>query len=367
MIDLIIKSLESSDSLATFLKNYYTSAINVDPKEVVVCFGLNENTIKLLEYYPINFIVDDSQAGTIVSKTPVISKEQVPKGCLIINCSFSIYPRTVSVISNTLQPKKVIPFMQVAAFSDNDLLPDFVKSTYDCWRNRLEKLKLLYNRFEDEESRLQFLNVIIYRLTGDNCRDFGFSVDFDIQYFEDFIRPYAKGVFVDGGGYTGDTAQGYLNFFSGEFSALHVFEPDKGNCIVAENKFSSYENIYIYPVGLSNKNEKLKFCNLNTTFSSFSDEGNVEISVTKIDDSIDGKIDYIKLDVEGFDFKAIQGAKRHIIKDTPCMAIAVYHDSNHFWQIPDFVLSLNSSYRLRFRHYSEGWSESIIYFLPNKS
>ncbi|MBQ4849017.1 FkbM family methyltransferase [Pseudoalteromonas sp. MMG012] len=364
MIDSLIKKLEVSTSLLGFLQYYYGVPVKILPEDTVVCFGLNDNTEKLLKLFSVDFIVDDCKAGDIIFNTPIIKKEQVPKGCVIINCSFSIYPYTVYSISDSLKPDKIIPFTQIAAFSNESLVPSFVKDTYECWSTNLEKLTWLYSCLEDDESKAQLLNVLLYRLTGDNCLNFGFSVDFNRQYFESFITPHAKGVFVDGGGFTGDTAQGYLNFFENDFTAIHIFEPDKGNCTEARKRLINFSNIHIYQVGISDEKKLLNFCSLNTTFSAFSESGKDEIAVTTIDDQVKGRIDYLKLDVEGFDLKAIKGAKEHIIHDTPCMAISVYHDANHFWQIPEHVLSLNNNYKLRFRHYSEGWSESVVYFLP---
>lgn len=366
MIESLTNRIKSSNTVICFLKDYYKEPADILHSDIVVCFGLNENTIKLLEVCKVDFVVDDGKVGEEISGVPVVSKRHVPAGSVIINCSFSIYPYTVFSISQNLKAKKVISLTQIAAFSHHDIIPNFVNETYNCWKDNSEKLLNLYACLEDKESKSQFLNVSLFRLTGDNCSDYGFSVDFNKQYFEDFISPYAKGVFIDGGGFTGDTAQGYLNFFSNEYSAIYIFEPDQGNCQQAEEKLSDLPEVYIYQAGVSDKNDVLKFCSLNSTFSSFSELGDDDIEVTTIDEKVQDRINYLKLDVEGFDFKAVKGAKNHIVNDTPCMAIAVYHDSNHFWQIPEYVLSKNKNYTLRFRHYSEGWSESVIYFLPKR-
>ena len=49
------------------------------------------------------------------------------------------------------------------------------------------------------------------------------------------------------------------------------------------------------------------------------------------------------------------------------LAIAVYHDIVDFWRIPEYVLSLRPNYQIYLRHYTEGWSETVMYFVPNNA
>ena len=62
--------------------------------------------------------------------------------------------------------------------------------------------------------------------------------------------------------------------------------------------------------------------------------------------------------------EALQGAQGHIKNGHPILAIAVYHTVSDFWRIPEYVLSLRPDYRIFLRHYTEGWSETVMYFIP---
>lgn len=64
---------------------------------------------------------------------------------------------------------------------------------------------------------------------------------------------------------------------------------------------------------------------------------------------------FIKIDLEGWELKALYGAVRHIAEDHPKLAISVYHHAGDFWRIRD-------DYQVFLRHYTEGWSESVMYF-----
>ena len=70
------------------------------------------------------------------------------------------------------------------------------------------------------------------------------------------------------------------------------------------------------------------------------------------------------MDLEGWELKALQGSERHIANDQPILAISVYHSIDDFWRIPQYIMSVNNKYKIYLRHYTEGWSETVMYFLP---
>jgi hypothetical protein len=98
--------------------------------------------------------------------------------------------------------------------------------------------------------------------------------------------------------------------------------------------------------------------------SSISASGSVQITVTTIDSAIEATYCFIKMDLEGWELKALEGAQEHIRNGRAILAIAVYHTVSDFWRIPEYVLSLQSNYRVYLRHYTEGWSETVMYFIP---
>ena len=89
------------------------------------------------------------------------------------------------------------------------------------------------------------------------------------------------------------------------------------------------------------------------------------IQAVSIDEYIAARVTYIKMDLEGWETQALAGARRHITVDHPKLAISVYHDAADFWKVPEYVLSLRDDYDVYLRHYSEGWSETVMYFIPN--
>lgn len=125
-----------------------------------------------------------------------------------------------------------------------------------------------------------------------------------------------------------------------------------------------FKNIFLLPLGVSDEEGTLFFDPNHGSASSISTSGSSKIDVVTIDETVKEKITFIKMDLEGWELKALQGAKNHILENHPKMAISIYHNAADFRKIPEFILSLRDDYELYLRHYSEGWSETVMYFIP---
>ena len=75
-------------------------------------------------------------------------------------------------------------------------------------------------------------------------------------------------------------------------------------------------------------------------------------------------MDFIKLDIEGAEQDAIDGAKNTIRKYKPILAICIYHKAEDWYKIPEKVLEIEKDYDIYLRHYMEGIFESVMYFIP---
>lgn len=73
------------------------------------------------------------------------------------------------------------------------------------------------------------------------------------------------------------------------------------------------------------------------------------------------KIDFIKMDIEGAELDALQGAMNSIQKFRPTLAIAVYHRISDFHTISSWIKELNLGYRMYLGHYSIHAEETILF------
>jgi hypothetical protein len=122
--------------------------------------------------------------------------------------------------------------------------------------------------------------------------------------------------------------------------------------------------VTLVPLGVSDRAESLCFDDVSGSASAISGTGATRIDVVPIDAHIDTPVSFIKMDLEGWEMRALAGAAQHIRADHPTLAISVYHHPADFWKVHQFVTGLRSDYAIYLRHYSEGWSETVMYFIP---
>jgi FkbM family methyltransferase len=76
------------------------------------------------------------------------------------------------------------------------------------------------------------------------------------------------------------------------------------------------------------------------------------------------RVDMVKMDIEGAEVNALQGASGLIREFVPRLAIAAYHEPRHLWEIPHAMKAQNQNYRLFFGHHSPVAWESVYYAAP---
>ncbi|MEK7523076.1 MAG: FkbM family methyltransferase, partial [Patescibacteria group bacterium] len=86
-----------------------------------------------------------------------------------------------------------------------------------------------------------------------------------------------------------------------------------------------------------------------------------QIKIVPIDKFINEHITYIKLDIEGFEKKALIGAKKTIKKYKPKLVICSYHNLNDIWELPMLIKKLRPDYKIFLRHYSDFLMDTICY------
>lgn len=84
-----------------------------------------------------------------------------------------------------------------------------------------------------------------------------------------------------------------------------------------------------------NKEDVLRFNTSGGGASAIDDFGEDVIRVKKIDDVVgDEGCTFIKMDIEGSELKALEGAKETIKKFHPRLAISIYHRPEDIFEIP---------------------------------
>jgi len=108
------------------------------------------------------------------------------------------------------------------------------------------------------------------------------------------------------------------------FKMVYAFEPisDVRECL---KKNVEKDNYLLFDFGLGDKNEKVmvNYIPEETGNTYVSDHGNREIQIRRLDEIKLPKIDYIKIDAEGYEIKVLQGAEGLIARDKPYIHVEV--------------------------------------------
>ncbi|MBF0506852.1 MAG: FkbM family methyltransferase [Nitrospirae bacterium] len=227
---------------------------------------------------------------------------------------------------------------------------------------RIEEAKAL---FSDEESRKVLHKVIEYRKTLDPLL-LPFTPN---QYFDDRTTISPGDTVLDIGGYDGDTAEIFSEKV-GNSGAVYSFEPVEETFNAMKSRLNNGRIHNVIPLNLgvwsSNAVMRIDSDADNRVGSKIGREsGGNKINVVSIDSYVEenkiGKIDFIKMDIEGAEREALKGAALTVRRMKPNLAICVYHQPDDLWEIPLIIKEMVPEYRLFLLHHSQSIGETVCY------
>lgn len=274
------------------------------------------------------------------------------------------YRDAIIVITSELHEKSIMETLVKLqypgeVYSFDDLLC-FYTIPYEEFVPHIEGYKWIYEYYTDEVSKRIVVDSIKTRILGTRMTPSG-----NPQYFEPEICPLTGNeVFLDGGCFIGDTAEEFIRQVSGHYQHIFGFEPDEHNLEKAKKILGSYENIDVMLGGLWSQTGVFNFESGNFGNSHISREGNSVIHTFSIDDFFSGKQQmptFIKMDIEGAEQEALDGAAEILRRYQPKLAVCVYHNLEDMYMLPQRILHYNPNYALMLRHYSRWYAESVCY------
>lgn len=327
--------------------------------------GRNEYAVGIAGVVDVDGFIDDFTSETEFMGRPVLKMAEAPKDCLVVSAVLFVEPLTAL---RNLQSHHLacLDYFRFLKFSGLPLKP----VAYLCDARRdLEKnmgrYQWLYDRMSDQPSRKILESLLNFRCSGDlrYMQDFGPAQD--RQYFEDFLDLAPGEVFVDAGGFDGQTTLEFGRRCP-EYRKVYFIEPDEGNIRQARSRLAGRRDIVFHAVGLDDGGKVLRFSSGGGSASRISETGHVTIRVDALDHLVGEGVSFIKMDVEGAESAALAGAKNHILNDHPKLAICCYHKCDDLWRIPEQVLAMRNDYALYVRHYTDGMHETVAFFIPEK-
>jgi FkbM family methyltransferase len=250
-----------------------------------------------------------------------------------------------------------MPFFTRALFASQDI------NNENIIAREIEDILSAYEHMTDEHSEDVFFSVFKAHATA----------DYDIKALSSGMTTYVDvGVsfrfnyrsFVDCGAYTGDTLEELVKRYKVE--NYFGFEPDL-HCysklseqVETLNKKAKY--YVLLPIGVSNRNEFLRFTSIGTGTSRINEMGDTIVQTVRLDDMLKGYDDlFIKMDIEGAEISALEGAKNIIINTAPDLAISVYHKISDLWCIPLMLKEWVPEYRFYMRNHISYTIDTVLY------
>ncbi|MGN7292360.1 FkbM family methyltransferase [Rhizobium sp. SAFR-030] len=241
-------------------------------------------------------------------------------------------------------------------------------STRDEIISILPKLQTAFDLFEDEQSRDRFTRILKFRLGTDPA--YGSFRDEDVQYFNRLTAPFLrkeKGiVYVDGGAFDGDSHRDLAK--ASNVSEAFLFEPDPANySLLVHNTRQSASGItHCLPIALSDGYKTLSFGGGTGESSAISDSGGQTIVTAALDSLFPNRtIDFLKLDIEGAEAAAIEGATEILQRSQPVVAISLYHKVGDLADLPILLKRILPNHSLHIIQHMYNSFESVLYAVPS--
>lgn len=223
-----------------------------------------------------------------------------------------------------------------------------------------EEFQWLYDRLDDVKSKETFLSYLNQRISG----DYGWVENLydPNHYFAEDVIKLENEIFIDCGAFTGDTIQGLLA--KSKPQKVFAFEPDEKNYQTLVKNFADNDNIVCLKLGAFSKKTTLSFAGGNADASKIVDDGTIQIEVDSIDNVLNGeKATFIKMDIEGAELEALKGAQNTIRNYHPKLAISAYHKFEDLFTLPQYIYSLDNSYKFYLCRHSHLTHELVLYAL----
>lgn len=178
------------------------------------------------------------------------------------------------------------------------------------------------------------------------------------------ILPDDDSVFVDVGAYIGDSALPMSQYF-GKVIAFEPYEPNK---VLLQKNTKGADNVEVVPYALGDVEESVNIVadTKGATGSARavgSEDGKIKVrTMDKMLKHMDlGTHGTIKMDIEGYERRALKGGKKIIKEQLPQLVISAYHLPDDIPALVKMIEKISGEYSLYFRHHQRwGPADFII-------
>lgn len=264
--------------------------------------------------------------------------------------------------------KHILHFSSLAAlWNIKGVLPNYaVDHPAILFNDQVEnRIQRTLEFMADEESRGTVQQILSFHALPDP-----FSVPKLTNRMPPF-NPYAIATYIDGGAFIGDDYESHLKEFPALKLALLV-EPDPESFrILLTRNFPQQTEVKYVNAALSNNAGVITF-QANGNWGSKvveggASEGAVSVPCVTLDDLAQGIIGplYIKMDLEGHEISALQGAVGLLQRTDVVFSITLEHRALDLFEIPEFLVDFPERSHFLYPRDSEFCMDMVLYSVPN--
>lgn len=218
--------------------------------------------------------------------------------------------------------------------------------------------------FDDEQSKDIYVEAICNRIAPPLATKIFNELKIPGEYFSSGVFSMRPNEYmVDAGAYKGDSIDELLKATDGQFGAIYSFELDSAIFRELEKTADKYDRtkIHLINAGVSDEITIMEYGYVQ------GEEKHKE-QITTIDHELTGKkVTFIKMDVETFELKALQGTKGVITEQKPRLAISAYHYLSDLWEVPRAIKDMVPEYQIYLRHHAPTvWDTDCYAFVEER-
>jgi len=344
--------------------------------------GLGRRTLAGLRRHgvePLAF-VDNVTHGTTLDGLPVLSPEAAagafgPRAAFVVTIWGAGRPHRFAQSRDQLRAlgcDVVSSFPALFWKYPDVLLPFYLQDLPSRVLDDRAEVRRAFDLWEDEASRAEYVAQVRFRLHAD-FDGLSHPVQHP-QYFPDDLFAWSDEEWiVDGGAYDGDTVRMVSTLHGDRFGRILALEPDPANfarlqATVAALPPSARAKVDCRQAALGSERATLHLAATGTassTTSAAASTGTIAVNAEALDSLVEGaRPTFVKLDIEGFEVDALEGARGTIQRLAPVLAVCVYHQQDHLWRIPLLLRAWRDDYAFFLRpHNEEGW-DLVCYAVP---
>lgn len=312
--------------------------------------------------------------GQTINGLPVVSPSQIAglaPDCAVLVAS-SLYDSDIrellAVAGHTcIYPMPYLNFCLPEVFTSRE----YSRSVEAPFRpDASASILQLFDILADDASRQVLVNKVRYYLSLDKRLLDGIKSPGPIYFDPDLYAHSPDDIVVDGGAFNGDTLKQFLRIYDGQFRRYHVFEPDPGVFEkLRQVAAADPGRIECVRAGLSDQTGILNFAVTGAADSAVvttGDQATVSLPVVDLDSYFSQREppSLIKMDIEGSERSALEGARQVVGGHHPILAVSSYHYPEDLWEIPLQLLQISAGASLFLRHYTREIDDTVCYAVP---